>query len=88
MYIRILFLQKCSSCKDIAMKKVAYLLKFLYKLIPRILYDKMKLFMIKILKLIDNNLCLTSDLYSCQVERKQKYLIELLSEEAIGNFYN
>ena len=48
----------------------------------------MKLFMIKILKLIDNDLCLTSDLYSCQVERKQKYLIELLSEEAIGNFYN
>ena len=55
MYIRILFLQKCSSCKDIAMKKVAYLLKFLYKLIPRILYDKMKLFMIKILKLIDDD---------------------------------
>ena len=37
------------------MKKVAYLLKFLYKLIPRILYDKMKLFMIKILKLIDDD---------------------------------
>ena len=55
MYIRILFLQKCSSWKDIAMKKVAYLLKFLYKLIPRILYDKMKLFMIKILKLIDDD---------------------------------
>ena len=42
----------------------------------------MKLFMIKILKLIDD------DLYSCQVERKQKYLIEFFSEEVIGNFYN
>ena len=48
----------------------------------------MKLFMIKILKLIDDDLCLIPDLYSCQVERKQKYLIELFSEEVIGNFYN
>ena len=48
----------------------------------------MKLFMIKILKLIDDDLCLMSDLYSCQVERKQKYLVELFSEEAIGNSYN
>ena len=70
------------------MKTVASLLKFLYNLIPHILYDKMKLFMIKILKLIDDDLCLISDLYSCQVERKQKYLTELFSEEAIGNFYN
>ena len=70
------------------MKTVASLLKFLYKLIPHILYDKMKLFMIKILKLIDDDLCLISDLYSCQVERKQKYLIELFLEEVIGNFYN
>ena len=29
-----------------------------------------------------------SELYSCQVERKQKYLTELFSEEAMGNFYN
>ena len=48
----------------------------------------MKLFMIKILKLIDDDLCLISDLYSCQVERKQKYLIESFSEEVIGNFSN
>ena len=48
----------------------------------------MKLFMIIILKLIDDDLCLMSDLYSCQVERKQNYLIELFSEEIIGNFYN
>ena len=47
--------QKCSSCKDIAVKTVASLLKFLYKLIPHTLYDKMKLFMIKILKLMDND---------------------------------
>ena len=58
------------------MKKVAY----------HILYDKMKLFMIKILKLIDDDLCLIPDLYSCQVERKQKYLIELFSEEVIRDF--
>ena len=48
----------------------------------------MKLFMTKILKLIDDDLCLISDLYSCQVERKQKYLIEVFSEEAIVNIYN
>ena len=69
------------------MKKVAYLPKFLFKLIPH-LYDKMKLFMIKILKLIDNDYCLISDFYNCQVERKQKYSIELFSEEGTGNFYN
>ena len=44
--------------------------------------------MIKILKVIDDDLCLISDVYSCQVERQQKYLIELFSEEVIGNFYN
>ena len=38
------------------------------------------------LKLIDDELCLISDLYSCQVERKQKYLIELFSEEVKGIF--
>ena len=48
----------------------------------------MKLFMTKILKLIDDDLCLVSDLYSCQVERKQKYLSELFSEEVIRDFYN
>ena len=48
----------------------------------------MKLFMIKILKLIDDDLCLISDLYSCQVERQEKYLIELFSEEVIANLYN
>ena len=69
------------------MKKVAYLPKFLYRLIPH-LYDKMKLFMIKSLQLTDNDECLISDLYSCQVERKQKYLIELFSEKAAGNFCN
>ena len=55
-YKNFIFL-KCSSCKDIAVKKVAYLLKFLYtcELIPHIIYDKIKLFMIKILKLIDND---------------------------------
>ena len=37
--------------------------------------------MIKILKLIDDDQCLKSDLYSCQVERKQKNCI-------LGNFYN
>ena len=48
----------------------------------------MKLFVIKILKLIDDDWCLIPDLYSYQLERKQKYLIELFSEEVIGNFYN
>ena len=48
----------------------------------------MKFFMIKILKLVDDDSCLISDLYSCQVEREQKYLTELFSEEVIGNFYN
>ena len=38
------------------------------------------------LKLIDDELCLISDLYGCQVERKQKYLIELFSEEVKGIF--
>ena len=36
-------------------KKVAYLLKFFLKPIPHILYDEMKLFMTKILKLIDDD---------------------------------
>ena len=47
------------------------------KLIPRISYDQ--------------NFEINrwwSDLYSCQVERKQKYLIQFFLEEVIGNFYN
>ena len=85
--IRILFLKMFQLYRYCSEKSCLSTQIFL-KLIPHILYDKMKWFMIKILKLIDDDLCLMSDVNSCQVERKQKYLIELFSEEVIGNFYN
>ena len=46
----------------------------------------MKLFMIKILKLIDDDLCLISDLYSWQVERKQKCLIWIVLGRSYREF--